>query len=96
MERHRSRGMRVVTRFCEVSPVWFQCAGIPRPEAGGSRGDIRGKPYPGEKTHVPARSSGSPHTLDRRGVASGGADGEGAKAPSPACLQYDGKGREEG
>ena len=58
MQRQQSRKMTVVTWFCEASP-FFQCAGIShptRPWGGGSRGDTRGGPYPGEETHAPARS----------------------------------------
>jgi hypothetical protein len=110
MERQQSHEMRVVTWLCEISltPAWPQYADIPHPTrplasspapgAGGSRGDTRGGPYPGAETHALAPSSGPPHTLDRGrytpvGV---GQAGRGQKTPSPACFQYDGKGREEG
>ncbi len=75
MECQQSRVMTGMAWLYEASPS-FQYAGIPRPVrplasstapgwAGGSHGDIRGGPYPGEETHAPAPSSGFPHTLDR-------------------------------
>jgi len=101
MQRQKSRAMTVVTWFCEASP-FFQCAGIPhpaRPWGGGSRGDTRGGPYPGEETHAPARSFRfSPYTGPW-----------GAKSPLPCHswvhyasipargrVERDYKGREEG
>ena len=57
MERQQSHGMTTITWFCEVSPstIWFQYTGIPHPalRGDGSRGDTRGGPYPGERTHTP-------------------------------------------
>jgi len=51
---------------------------------GGSRGDTRGKPHPGERTPAPAFSPGSPPYPGPWGhLHGGGADGEGAKSPSP-------------
>ena len=70
----------------------------PAPGGGGSRGDTRGKPYPGAETHAPARSSGPPHTLDRGRYTPVvvGQTGRGLLLPPlPLSLQYDGKGREE-
>jgi hypothetical protein len=46
--------------FFRLFPIRWTVGGIPAP-----RGDTRGGPYPGEETPAPARSSGSPHTLDR-------------------------------
>jgi hypothetical protein len=72
MEHHQSHKMGVVAWLREIppSPVWFQYAGTPPPtprpsRSGGSRGDTRGKPYPGAETHALAPSSGPPQTLDR-------------------------------
>jgi hypothetical protein len=83
MQRQQSRKMTVVTWFCEASP-FFQCAGIShptRPWGGGSRGDTRGGPYPGEETHAPARSFRfSPYT--------GPSTGRGLFAPSPVTLGF--------
>ncbi len=93
MEHQQLHEMRVVAWLCEISltPAWLQYAGIPHPTrplasspapgAGGSRGDTRGGPYPGEETHAPARSFRfSPYT--------GPSTGRGLFAPSPVTLGF--------
>jgi hypothetical protein len=86
MERHQSHEMRGVAWFCEISltPAWLQYAGIPHPTrpltsspapgGGGSRGDTRGKPYPGRILR---------HWTVGGIASGGGADGEGGKKPPP-------------
>jgi hypothetical protein len=89
MKRQQSRGMTVIAWFCEVFPVWFQCAGIPPPRFGAGKA-VSGRANPRASSFFTLSPYAGPWEASPRG----------GKKPPPlsplgSTCQRNCKGREE-